>query len=439
MFHLTGLILYSLCCILIAKAIESVGIKKEYAFLTAILFAIIPSHEYQVAWIADQGESLVTIFLLFAFIYYARNKVIALLFFIAALLVKESSFTGIFIPFLYLFIDNKEKKKILYVRDSFIGLAVIILLQSYRYFIIGGSPLSSGNFQNTGPIKWLTNFFIFIPLSFISPDNLERILFLKDPVLLIFSTALIGVIIWYSIKSFRQVPDIKRKIIYLGAAWFLVFIIPALPKMMRWYVFTASVGITFIFAPLLEQMNKKKFFIGFLTVVIIFFLYSDFTRMITWKKSGEKMDIIVNSLKLYKGKSDFVIWCIPEKYKNIPLMKLGISETVGFAVNYKNPDVQSPLRCEIFSDKSDIKYVMLNDSLIEFTLWGGRFKSLDGASSSYNKTEHFFFADNGYKIEVNNGINGRVSKALVILPPENKSLTNLYYNGADFLPLAAKP
>jgi hypothetical protein len=425
---------------LIAKVIESVGIKKEYAVLTALLFALIPSHEYQVAWIADQGESLVTIFLLLAFISYAKNKVIALLIFLSALLVKESSFPGIFIPFLYLFIDNnKEKKKIIFVRDSLIGLAVIILLQIYRYFVIGGSPLSSGNFQNTGPVKWLTNFFIYVPLSFISPDNLEKILFLRNPVFLIFSTAIVGVIIWYSIKSFRQVPESKRKIIYLGLAWFIIFILPALPKMMRWYVFTASIGFTFIFAPLLEQMMKKKFFIGFLTLLIVLFLYSDITRMILWKESGEKMDRIVNSLKLYKGKTDFVLWCIPEKYKNVPLMKLGVSETVGFAVNFKNPNVQSPLRCELFSDKNNIEYEKLNDSVIVFTLPGGRFKSLDGLSSSYNKTEHFSFVDNGYKIEVNNGIFDRVSKARIILPSQKKIVTNLYYNGADFLPLSSNP
>ncbi len=437
-FHFIGVILYGICCILIAKVIESVGVKKEYAVLTAALFAVLPSHDYQVAWIVDQGESLVTIFLLLTFIYYGRNKIIALLFFIAALLSKESSFTGIFIPFLYMFIDNKkEKKKIVYVKDSLIGLAVIVLLQIYRYFVIGGSPVSSGNFQNTGPLKWIANFLIYIPLSFIPPDNLEGILLSKNLALFIFVAAIAAAIIWYSIISFRRLSESKRKIVYLGLAWFIIFIIPALAKMMRWYVFTASVGFAFIFAILAEQVVKKKLFVGILTLIIVFILYSDISRMMTWKESGEKMDGIVNSLKSYKGKSDFVLWCIPEKYNNVPLMKLGVSETVGFAVNNRCPNVTSPLRCEIFSDVSSIEFYKLNDSVIVFTLWGGRFKSLEGASSSFLKTERFSFADDGYKIEVNNGINDRVSKAMVILPPLKKSAANLYFNGVNFMPLSS--
>jgi hypothetical protein len=438
-FHLTGLILYGLCCIFIANAIEKIGIKKEYAILTALLFAILPSHDYQIVWIVDQGESLVTLFLLLTFIYYGSNKVIALLFFTAALLTKESSFTGIFIPFLYLFIDNKKgNKKTIYFRDSLIGLAVIILLQVYRYFIIGGSPFSSGNFQNTGPLKWIANFFIYIPLSFISPDFLERIFLSNDITLLIIAAALAGVLTWYFIISFRQLPERQRKIVLLGLAWFIIFILPALPKMMRWYVFTASVGLTFIFVPLLEQLLKKKISIGLLTLVIVFILFADITKMIIWKESGEKMDRIVNSLKLYKGESDFVLWCVPEKYKNVPLMKLGVSETVGYAVGYRNSNVSSPLRCEIFSDNSFAEYEKQNDSVIVFTLHNGRFKSIGSVSSSIEKNEHFSFVDDGYKIEVNNGLlSNWISKAKVTLPSQRKNVINLYYNGVGFLPISS--
>jgi len=261
----------------------------------------------------------------------------------------------------------------------------------------------------------------------------------KSLTLLILVIAIAGAFIWYSIISFRKLPESKRKIIYLSLAWFIIFIIPALAKLMRWYVFTASVGFTFVFALLLERAEKKKLFIGILTLIVVIILYADITRMMTWKESGEKIDKIVNSLKLFKGKSNFVLWCIPEKYKNVPLMKLGISQTVGSAVSYKEPEIKAPLQCEIFSNNNFIKCEKYNDSVIVFTLWGGRFKSIDGASSSYSKTEHFSFVDNGYKIEVNNGINDRVSRARVILPPQKISAVNLYYNGVNFLPVSSIP
>jgi hypothetical protein len=434
-FRLVSIVLYSTCCYFVAIAIKKTGIKKEYAILAAILFAILPAHDYQVAWIAEQGESLVTIFLLLTFIYYDRNKIIALLFFTAALLTKESSFTGIFIPLLFIFIDDKKKKnKIIYIRDSIIAFAVIVLLQVYRHFFIGGSPFSSNHFQDTSPSKLVFNFIISIPLSFVSPEVLDSTWFLKNKIAIIVTVIAAIVFIWYFILFLKQIHESKRKIIYLGIFWFIIFIIPALPKMMRWYVFTASLGFTFIFAVLAEQFKKEKILVGLFSLLFFILLYNDISRTITWIASGKKMDRIVNSLKQYKGNTDFVLWCVPEKYKNIPMMKLGVSQTIGYAVNNLVADADTPLRCEIFSDNSYVNYEKLNDSTMVFTLYNGRFKSLEGRSSSEVKAEYFSFSENDYRIEINNRINGTEnSEAKILMPGKREKKLNLYFNGTDFV------
>ena len=206
-------------------------------------------------------------------------------------------------------------------------------------------------------LKWLVNFLVYIPLSFLSPDYIEKLILLNDRSVFLTAGMLLIIIIAYLLFTFRHMHADKKRIIYLGLGWFIIFILPALPKMMRWYVFTASIGFTFIFAIFLEHINKKKIFINIISILIVFILFIDISRMMTWKESGDKMDRIVNGLKAYKGKSEFTLWCVPEKYKNTPLMKLGVSQAAGFAVNDMRTDVSSPLRCEIYSSNSNINYI----------------------------------------------------------------------------------
>ena len=278
------------------------------------------------------------------------------------------------------------------------------------------------------------NFIISIPLSFVSPEVLDSTWFLKNKIAIIVTVIAAIVFIWYFILYLKQIHESKRKIIYLGIFWFIIFIIPALPKMMRWYVFTASLGFTFIFAVLAEQFKKEKILVGLFSLLFFILLYNDISRTITWIASGKKMDRIVNSLKQYKGNTDFVLWCVPEKYKNIPMMKLGVSQTIGYAVNNLVADADTPLRCEIFSDNSYVNYEKLNDSTMVFTLYNGRFKSLEGRSSSEVKAEYFSFSENDYRIEINNRINGTEnSEAKILMPGKRGKKLNLYFNGTDFV------
>jgi len=234
---------------------------------------------------------------------------------------------------------------------------------------------------------------------------------------------------------FRKIPSKRKKISYAGLLWYLIFIIPALPQMMRWYVFTASVGFTFIFALYLEQIiNGRRVIIGIVLLLFVVCIYSDLSRMLIWKDSGDKMNRIVESLKPYKGKAYFVLWCVPDKYDGVPLMKLGISQTLGYSVSNRNADADSPLRCELFSANSCLNYKSPNDSTLVFDLYDGRFKSNYGRSSSVIKTEYFLFSDNGYTIEINNGVMGsKFSEAKVTVPRNLKDKVNLFYDGNRLL------
>lgn len=438
-FRLLSVVLYIFCCFAVYKFIERSGVNKIYAIIGGILFAVLPAHEYQVAWIADQGESLVTILLLLTFITYKRYRLVATLCFIGAQLTKESAFTGIFIPLLYMALPNNEEKKSRYIKDSIIAFLILIGIQLYRYLVPGGSALSSSNFEGTGVLKWIINFFIYIPLSFIPPEFLD---YVSSSVLFSLITILIAISLLYAaVRLFIKLPINKKRIFITGLLWFFIFILPALPKLMRWYVFTASAGlilslsvlIQFIFEEKeLRSSYSKPLLILTILFAVFFSIVTDITSMYNWMISGEKMKSITESLGSYKNADTLVIMCVPEKINNVPLMKLGILETVEYGTGKKIP-VYAPLRCELFSDESSIRVNKGSDSLYIFTLLYGRFKSREGRASSYIKEENIYYSEDGYKIEITNGINrSSVSKARVYIPFYGRRNTSLYYNGFNF-------
>jgi len=118
-FKINSLITYVLCSLLVVFAFKKIGLSEIYSLYGGLLFAVLPSHELQLAWISDHSEPLVTIFLLLVLVNYLNiykkeeNKKIsvflAIVFFILAILTKESAFAGIFIPVVVLFLRlNKE-------------------------------------------------------------------------------------------------------------------------------------------------------------------------------------------------------------------------------------------------------------------------------------------------------------------------------------------
>lgn len=440
-FRILSVVLYALCCILISRFIETTGVKKEYAILGGILFALLPSHEYQVAWIADQGESLVTILLLLTFITYQKNRLLAVMCFIGALLTKESAFTGIFIPILYLVLFNNKNKKSIYIKDSIIAFFILLGIQLYRYMVPGGSIFLSSNFEATGPLKWIVNFFLYIPLSFVPPELLDLIS--SSTLLSVLSVLFLITVLYFIYRLFIKLSPQKKRIFITGLLWFFIFILPALPKLMRWYVFTASAGLILSFSVLAQFVASEKaaskidsYSKPILLLVVFFAIFfsivADISSMYNWMISGEKMKDITRSLQTYENADTLSLLCVPEKVNNVPLMKLGILETVQYGAG-KSIYVYAPLRCELFSDRSSVHMQKKNDSLYLFTLFYGRFKSREGNASSYIKEETFSYKEDDYTIEIMNGLNGAsVSKARVQIPPDKQTNLNLYYNGSGF-------
>ncbi len=140
---------------------------------------------------------------------------------------------GIFIPVLVLFLQDNFSKQKLYnsLRDCAIGSIIIAAALIYRFIVIGGTPFSSRHFSGGGILNYLINFFIYIPLSFFPPEFLEMLA--NDLYLLILIACLFFLIVFLTIKRLRKSELKNYKIEIFGLSWFIFFIIPALPTLMR--------------------------------------------------------------------------------------------------------------------------------------------------------------------------------------------------------------
>ena len=454
-FRLASLILYVFCCIVILYCCIKLNFNIESALILVVLFAILPSHEFQVAWIADQGETLLAALLILSFInYYSAlqkdyisKKHISyfLLFFTASLLVKELAFVGIFIPVIA-FIAKKEKVNIdfkIILKHVIIALGILIVVLLYRFIVIGGSPFNSPNFNNSGPITWIKNFFIYIPLAFFPPNFLE---FLNDNLknlLVIIPTVIVLIFcIYLFFNVYTKLSSEKKKLILAGLIWFCVFIIPALLKLMRWYVFTASIGLiwslTVIFEFYWQKLNYKKIILSFTLPIFVLLIIYNFSLMQRWASAGNKFEKSLYSLVKIKNeiKHDSVfVWCVPDKLNRIPMMKLGVQQSIQWELKNNSLEVYSPLRAELINDKSRISLIKKSDSVFVFHLYGGRFLPIDGKSEAIIKKEFLSFKNERVTFNINTYIkdNQPESIATVKLNPQNLNFTQLYYNGNRFV------
>ena len=118
-YHLTNLIIHTLNSILVYLTIGLISKDRLIAFVTSLLFVVHPIHTEAVAWVKERDELLTLLFFLLALYFYIRRSfnpqgsgqtlrpastspyILALLFYILALLSEEMAITLPFILILH--------------------------------------------------------------------------------------------------------------------------------------------------------------------------------------------------------------------------------------------------------------------------------------------------------------------------------------------------
>jgi hypothetical protein len=447
---MTNLIIYSVCCLLLGYFLRLIGINRSAALLGAVLFAVFPSHELSVAWIAGRGDTLLSAFLLGSAISYLkafRNGSKPLYFlsaflFMMAAMTKETAFAAFLLPFLLIFIETDKKQLFkLAFRSSLIILSITAVVILYRYFIINDSLLQAPNIVNINIVTMVINFFLYIPLSVFSPDFLEIRYYksLNDFTLtIIYLSNLIFLLIFLVIKTLKFIKDHHLNI-FFGLGWFIIFIIPALSLLMKWYMFTASIGLIIILASFFEFDIKKKAESAFsiiAIVIIILFINMNNEQMLKWKTTGEKSLNIMLSLKDmdFGANTRITLWAVPDKIQRVNSMKIGIQQAVEWTKGNKTINVFSPLRIECGTD-CKIRFERKSADEIQLYVDNARFLTDEDRTRAVIISEVLSKKTDEYFIQIiteNSGSKIHSEANIKFLKKTSDNL-NLYFDGEKFI------
>ena len=304
-FHLMNVWLHIIATCLVFSLLKKLKSSEPVSFFLSLLFLFHPALAQAVAWIPGRNDSLLTIFIVSAFIYFLnflkeplpKYYIFSLLFFIASLFTKE---TAIFLPllaiFYYLLIDNRKMK----VSDVWMfggGLiAVTLIWIFFRSLAINGGGVGIA----TIILSILENSPAFIVGlgKFIWPVNLSIMSVLRDVSLVPGIFAVLGLIILGVYKKGAQ-----KKFLAFGLLWFLLFFLPSLinpdPETVYYFLehrlYLPFVGLLIIIsqAKFLEKINYRRPFVYGPAVLILFLAFflsarhlPDFkNRLVFWQSA----------------------------------------------------------------------------------------------------------------------------------------------------------
>ena len=440
--RIVSLALYIISSITLFELLRKLKVKKVPALLSASLFAVIYTHESQVAWIPGRTDVLMSIFIFTCLIYLIKyfdeknisSLVISTVLFILASLSKEHAFIAIFLPLIIaMFFFKQEMRKALYASGIFFLALIGILL--FRYFVIGGSPFESGNFASPTFIAFAKNYFVYPFLVFFRPEELEFAFnFLKNNLYALGLFIPVSfILLWAIVKRFKKMSNKHRRIFLFGATFFTVLIVPALPVIMRWYVFMPSLGIFTILASMMNRNNtfglKALIVIAILANIIIVNI-----RVGTWIDASAKSESILSSFnKEITGQQSIRIWGLPDKYERINIFKIAPNVILADKNNISQDSILSPIRCEYYEDsKFD-----LSSSANKFIIFleKGRF-FIRGSKSMYVfKPEKYYIDNSEYTVSINNNYKSGeyISEMVIEFKSEPDLERELFFNGKGII------
>lgn len=287
-YHLTNIILHVIVSSLLFLLLKRLNYRAGLSFLFALIFTIHPVLAQTVAWIPGRNDSLLSIFILSAFlalINLSQTKkykwyFLHLLFFAGALFTKEIAVIYPLICLFYLSIIAKEK---ILTRNSillFAGWCLVII----PWFLIRWGALKQpiGNPDYKFASSLLLNLPAIVPYyigKVVAPLNLSVFPLFES------INPSYGIIVIFFI-TLSLILSKKRRLnfIIFGLLWFLLFLVPSflqtifssLPVFTEHRVYLSSIGVIFLFLEFdfIKNINLKKNWALIIFVPLLFSIMS---------------------------------------------------------------------------------------------------------------------------------------------------------------------
>jgi len=448
-YHLTNILVYGVVVFALFDFLQRIGFERRRAWLGAFIFAVLPSHELSVAWIAGRTDTIMAMFLLFGMnnlVYAYKNSryyfLPAIFFFLFAMLSKEPAYAVPAMPFVFLLLREKELTKkdwFTALRHTLILAGLVFVLMLYRYIVIGGTPFESQNFAHFDLMTILRNIALYIPVSFMRADQLERMyyFFSSHHTAIYISSAIALLLVILAVLRFRKMEKREKKLLLFGFLWYLVLILPASTFFGQWYAFTASIGLIIMLMSFLKldtgRLICKYVFYSILTAGIIFSIVNS-SRSDRWLEAAERAQIVYQSMDFRSSGRDTLLFLgVPDKINNVNCMKIGFTQAVWYKLHNDSIEVSSPLRLEIGED-AFISIEKVADNKILMEVINGRFLPVGTRSRSVIIDENLHYEDGFQKFDIETRTKPIIiSKAHITIKKKSLLKGVLMFSGKKFL------
>lgn len=324
----------------------------KIAALSVFLYAISVTHFGQLYYVGAYQELLVTFFVLSSVILFAKSKTfISFIFYVLALMSKE---TAVVLPALYLlvyFYQNKSKINKTYLKQlikslvPFVLLLVIYLYLKFFHFgtIEGNSYIWNFSLKRAlNTVVWYFLWCLNLPetlVDFVGPGfhlnpNLMKYWSAQMIPIFILFTIQAVLILFALIKSLKSKILNFRSVVFFSIFWFLITILPIvfLPLHKFTYYLTLPLfGVVFLLSYLFVNL-KSKIYILFCVIWVAISLFSlRLTRQTNWITKGSEtakkvyvyMEENMNDLK-----GENIVFVDTPNDKNLPWSPTATLKTV---------------------------------------------------------------------------------------------------------------
>ncbi len=321
-YHLSNILLHLATVYLLFIFLQKLNYSRLSSFLASLLLAIHPISTRIASWVPGRTETILAIFIILSFIYLIdylkeykiKDLILHLIFFLLALLQKE---TAVFVPILfalYLFLERKDlylaccgffnkkslgkpgddgsQKKQREVFGKLLAMLIGWLAALIFWFVLRSQALGGGGIGMSfvqilrSLIINLPGLFLYIGKVFF-PFDLSVYPILQDSSLFygILATLLIAILILLSRKS------LKLNRVIFGSVWFLVLLIPSFLRpnqggpldFMEHRIYIPLIGILIIFLEInWDEIFKKRYLkeIVFIFIIALFLFINIFSSRV---------------------------------------------------------------------------------------------------------------------------------------------------------------
>jgi len=236
-FHLTNLVIYAICTLLVYAVCQALLDDPMAAFLGALVYAVLPVHVENVAWISGRTDLFCAAFYLAAYLFFlswmrSENKPRYLIIlstgaYLLALLSKEMAIT---LPFLLLATWWLLEREALPFRRLLAHLvpylAITVVYLGMRSRVLGGvidAPAFGTLAERVASMAMVFTKYVGLLLLIVSPDPHQPDQAVENPVALA-SLAYMAITAVFLVWLARRTR--RRDLVAYAALWFVVTLLP---------------------------------------------------------------------------------------------------------------------------------------------------------------------------------------------------------------------